>query len=165
MSTANFNRLNYTGIPMICGKPIIQLIREYLEETGEEIPDEIDAGDFWWLEQDEQERAEQIAEAFNESLNYFKVTVESGYYEGFMFNLESVNDFDYDEIDNEDAQYYFGKCRSRVKRDSDAEFRKISKWMRKLTERGFVEAVCTARFSNGEAWYSIVTPRAAAARA
>jgi len=162
MSAPNFGRMNYEGIPMICGKPYGCLIREYLEETGENIEDfdEIDADDYGWPAQDEYDRAQEIAEAFSESLNYFKVTVEAGYYEGFMFNVESVNDFDYDEIDNDDAQYYFGKCRSRVQRDSAAELRKISKWLHGLTGRGFVEVICTARFSNGEAHYSIVSPRA-----
>ena len=157
MSAPNFSSMNY-NLPMICGRPYDEIVREYLENY----PDEEDADecDYSWLMGEAYEDAQRIAEDFNKNLTFFKVTVESGYYEGFMFQVDSIDDLDYDEIDNEDAQYYFGKCRSKVKRDSDAELRKIEKWLYKLTERGFVEMVCTARFSNGEAWYQIVTPRA-----
>lgn len=172
MSTANFSRMNY-NLPMICGKPFGELVREYLMEDHdadevEELLEDSDGSEYWMLAQDEYDRAQEIAEDFSRSLTFYKVTVESGYYDGFMFQVETSEGIEYDEIDNEDARYYFDRCRSKVIRDSAAELRKIGRWLRSLTGFGFVEVVCTGRFSNGKATYSIVSPRTellAAARA
>lgn len=65
MSTANFSRMNY-NLPMICGKPFGELVREYLMEDHdadevEELLEDSDGSEYWMLAQDEYDRAQEIA--------------------------------------------------------------------------------------------------------
>lgn len=161
MSAANFQRMEY-DMPMICGRTHEQMAAEYLREFGEEISDfEIEM-----QERDDFEYATELAEEFTSGLTFHKVTAIGGYYTSFQFYVEEAysNYFDLDKeseycIGNEDAHYYFDMCRSKALRAADAEKRKIEKWLHGLTKMGYNEVVCTARFSNGEASYSVVTPR------
>ena len=59
---------------------------------------------------------------------------------------------------NDDCHYYFDCCRSVAYRKYEAEIRKINRKLAALgKEYGFQEYVCTARFSNGEAWYDLAS--------
>ena len=59
---------------------------------------------------------------------------------------------------NDDCHYYFDCGRSVAYRKYEAEIRKINRKLAALgKEYGFQEYVCTARFSNGEAWYDLAS--------
>ena len=145
MSCPNFKQMDY-DMPMVCG--------------GLYVDDEYDA---WW----EFEEACRLASSFSEELEFHEVTVEGGYYYGFQFVVEEKNSrmFDLDKdspycIDNEDAHYYYGMCRSRVVRKAFSEKCKIKNWLEKIaSEYDYEILVRTALFSNGEAVYERRTPR------
>lgn len=143
MSTANFKPMEY-NMPMICGGL-----------TNDEIDCQVDF-----------ELAEQLAENFSQGLTFHRITIESGYYYGFQFWVEETysTKFDLDKsseycIDNDEAHYYFDMFRSQALRAANVEKRKITKWLESLQDEGFDILMCIARFSNGEAQYSKVTPR------
>ena len=93
------------------------------------------------------------ADKVNEYLTFFKVTVESGYYCGLQFFVDTDKGSP-EEMDNGDCQYYFGKCRSKAIRAYKAEIRYINKWLAQQgKELGLTELICAAIFSNGEAMY------------
>lgn len=161
MSTANFQNMEY-DMPMICGRTFQQVADDCKINYGEELSEE----EFYFCEQEDYEKAKELSENFTSDLMFHNITVISGYYSGFQFYVEEKFNayFDLDKnseycIDNDDAYYYFDMCRSKALRAAEAEKRKIKRWLHKLTENGFNEIVCTARFSNGEACYSIVTPK------
>lgn len=151
MATANFRAMPY-NMPLICGWTYDQYAKEYLEEMGEEMPE----AEYEWKSQDDFEDAQYLAREFSENLTFYHVTVIGGYYESFQFYIEeNPGAEDIEEIDNEDAHYYFDMCRSRAIRAAERERRKIYRWLLDLKKSGFNEVVCTALFSNGEAWYTI----------
>lgn len=170
MGCANFRRMEF-DMPMICGRTYGQMAEEYKREFDEEFSDEL-----YYIHQSEAfDDAAELAEEFTKGLTFHDVSVISGHYDGFQFYVEERygNTFDLDKssrycIDNEDAHYYFDMFRSQALRKADAEKNRIRKWLMSLKSRGYNIVVCTGRFSNGEATYSIATPRAqmiAAARA
>lgn len=116
----------------------------------------------------EVEIAEELARDFTENLIYHNVTVEGGHYCGFQFYVSEryEGEFDLDTsskycITNDEAHYYFDKCRSLAIREADREKRKIKKWLENLASAyGYDILVCVGVFSNGEAVYEKVTPRA-----
>lgn len=96
----------------------------------------------------------------NSGLKFHEISVISGHYAGaqFFVKLNSYAEqcgLEYpDEVENDDAQYYFGCCRSKLLRDYEREQRKICRLLKKIgTENGFEEIVCVGIFSNGEAVY------------
>lgn len=102
------------------------------------------------------------AARINEELDFHKVTVESGYYCGVQFYVEEqFNGFDkMEDMDNEDAQYYYGMCRSKMLRKYETECNKIRRGLFKaMEELGLIQLACVARFSNGEAMYEKVDPK------
>lgn len=139
MARPNFEPMRF-GMPLVCGG---------LECEG------------WWDFEDMCVEAEHLTEEFNEGLTYHRVNVSGGYYSGFQFVVEEIHGRQFDLskdskycIDNEDAWYHFGKCRSRVLREADAEKRKIRKWLEKVAvDYGYDILVCVGVFSNGEALY------------
>jgi len=173
MPAPNFRSMLY-GMPMVCGgmEDFDDLKTAFEEDYGEEYT----MAQYQLDMEDEYENAVSLAKAFSENLVYHYVTVESGYYSGFQFFVEEKYSaiFDLDRnskycIDKESARYYFGLCRSSALREANAEKRKITRWLENLAgNSGYEVLVCTARFSNGEAFYERRTPRTsllAAARA
>lgn len=164
MSAPNFRSMLY-GMPMVCGgmEDFDDLKTAFEKDYGEEYT----MAQYQFDMEDEYENAVSLAKAFSENLIFHDVTVKSGYYSGFQFFVEEKHSgqFDLDRdsrfcIDNEDAHYYFDLCRSRAIRAADAEKRKINRWLENLAENsGYEVLVCTARFSNGEAFYERRTPR------
>lgn len=146
MSCPNFQQMNF-DMPMVCG--------------GLYAEDELDACF-------EYEDACHLARKFTEELVYHDVYIVGGHYYGFQFFVDEKEGrkFDLDKtspycIDNEDANYYYGMCRSKVLKKADAEKRKIRKWLEKIAEEnGYEILVRTAIFSNGEARYERRSPRA-----
>ena len=160
MSTPNFEFMKY-GMPLIIAEtPCYDDMKEqYEEDTGEEYDEDIYCMDCQFIAEDMQCLADEI----NDTLEYFTVEVQDGYYSDLQFIVNQVyeNMFDLDKdskycIDNEDAHYYFGECRSKVLRKADAEKRRIYKWLKSMKKLGYIELNCDGVFSNGEAIYSIV---------
>lgn len=160
MSCQNFRHMLY-DMPLVCCclEDFDDLAAAYKEDTGEEYNQFIYEVEM----QDEAEEAERVAEEFTENLRFHDVTVVSGNYFGVQFYVEEKYSamFDLDKesrycIDNDDAQYYFGMCRSKVIRAADSEKRKIAKWLENLKSNGYEILAVTARFSNGETLYGRV---------
>lgn len=103
---------------------------------------------------------ETWADRMNDELRFYKVSVESGYYVGLQFYVTTTCGGGYDspeDMDNEDTQYYYGKCRSQILREFYAEQKRIVKMLRRAKEElGLDEIVCVDIFSNGEAIYEKV---------
>lgn len=105
---------------------------------------------------------EHLDEA-NDGLMFFRITVKIGYYCGSQFYIELTEDADnagFTEkgaqyADNESCRDYLYLCLSEAKRKYAAEQRKVCKLIRKIgADWGFEEYIVTARFSNGETWYT-----------
>lgn len=159
MSTPNFEPMEY-GMPLIIANmDYYDLKEQYEQEYGddEEYNEDIFYDDMTFMAEDMQHLADEI----NKTLEYFKVEVKDGYYSDLQFVVRTYDDLDFDRespycIDNEDAHYYFDECRSKVLRKTDAEKRKVYKWLKSLKDQGFTELHCDGVFSNGEAVYSRV---------
>lgn len=110
----------------------------------------------YWVFED----AEEDLKLLNNELGYFKVYLESGYYQGAMYNVKETNDYiDYDDIDNYDnydIEYYFGDTKNNVKKGIAKELEKIKKYLEEKKEEGALELIKVAQFSNGEAMYKAV---------
>ena len=110
---------------------------------------------YWEFEDTEAELKE-----FNNGLDYFEVYLESGYYQGAMYNVKETNDYiDYDQIDDfddEDIDYYFGDTKANVKKGIAQELEKIKKFLAEKKDEGALELIKVAQFSNGEAFYKAI---------
>ncbi len=137
MSTANFGTPNYE-------LPIIAIGMGDDEEQN------------YWVFED----AEEDLKLLNNELGYFEVYLESGYYQGAMYNVKETNDYiDYDDIDNYDnydIEYYFDDTKDNVKKGIAKELEKIRKYLEDKKEEGALELIKVAQFSNGEAMYKAV---------
>ena len=124
-------------------------------EGVEEIYDDLAAEDIC----SEMQRA---AERINKELDFHKVTVESGYYVGVQFYVEEdFKGFDsLEDMENEDSQYYYGMCRSKMLRKFKTECNKIRRELHKAREElGLMQLGCIGIFSNGEAIYEKIDPK------
>lgn len=115
-----------------------------------------------FLADEEWSEITSLMDELNRDLMFHKVEMRSGYYTGVQFYVETEHDLGENDYSNDDCHYYFDCCRSVAYRKYVSEVRKIN---RKLAEwgkeYGFQEYVCTARFSNGEAWFEPASnPRA-----
>ncbi len=137
MSTANFGTPNF-NLPLIA--------------IG--MGDDEDQN--YWVYED----AEADLKEFNNELGYFTLYLESGYYQGAMYNVEQTNDYiDYeqiDDLDDEDAEYYFGDTKDNVKKGITQELDKIRKFLADKKDEGALELIKVAQFSNGEAFYKAI---------
>lgn len=137
MSTANFGTPNF-NLPLIA--------------IG--MGDDEDQN--YWAYED----AEADLKLLNNELGYFTVYLESGYYQGAMYNVKQTNDYiDYDQIDDfddEDMEYYFGDTKANVKKGIAQELDKIKKFLAEKKDEGALELIKVAQFSNGEAFYKAI---------
>lgn len=137
MATANFGTPNF-DLPLIA--------------IG--MSDDEDQND--WAYED----AESDLKELNNGLDYFEVYLESGYYQGAMYNVKETNDYiDYDQIDDfddEDIDYYFGDTKANVKKGIAQELEKIKKFLAEKKDEGALELIKVAQFSNGEAFYKAI---------
>lgn len=166
MSTSNFTFMKY-GMPLIVIAPEIEMQgfgktkEEYEKEFDEEYTENMYNSDLQFDYDLLYEEMNTLAKHFNDSLHYYEVNVESGYYSGLQFIVNTYEDLDYDKnspycIDNEDAHYYFDECKSKILRRAESERKRIYKWLKSLKNQGYIELSCDGVFSNGEAVYSIV---------
>ena len=95
----------------------------------------------------------------NANYTFHELSAKSGYYSGTQFYVtEKFNGYEHmEDIDNDDAHYYYGLCRSRLLRKYEAEVRKVRRDMEKLAaEYGYMKLCQIACFSNGETVYAPV---------
>lgn len=131
----------------------LTFVRELLEAEADELEGICEFDDLAYME-DEAEITAKMDE-FNDGLMFHKLGMQSGYYSGVQFIVETEYDLSADDYDNDDCRYYFDCCRSAAYRKYAAEIRKINRFMEKLGKAyGFEELVCTGRFSNGEATFA-----------
>lgn len=108
------------------------------------------------LNQETCREMEKVAERLNEAQRFFNVTVESGYYCGVQFYVEEKVDGT-ETLDNEEANWEFGMCRSLMLRKYRTAGNLIRRELKKAKEElGLMELGLTAMFSNGEAIYTKV---------
>lgn len=162
MATNNFRTQD--NFPLFCTRYFDGYEYEN-EETGEIEFCESDYYDF--------ERAEKTIEKFNAELKYYQIRLESGYYAGVQIILEEQKDVELTEYytaaewnrNRKEYRNYYGYYYEfdlpyslRVKAEQ-RERRKIEQYCRTVLKDyyDFDEYVCTARFSNGEAWYGLAS--------
>lgn len=178
MGTANFNS-NQLGFPLYVHDNVYSKVcpecgawnmaeADVCECCGEDISGEEERYDEFDMEYLCDEVQADLRK-LSEDLEFFTVRLESGYYVGVQFDVSFKktyygNELDPEELDNDDAHYYFDCCRSVMLRKYERERRKLAKKLKELAEyHGFEEIVCVGRFSNGEAVYERAgTVRAAA---
>lgn len=101
---------------------------------------------------------EKVAAELNDSQEFYTVSVESGYYAGVQFYVEGKY-YNVEDWTNADAQDEFGICRSEMLRRYKVAGNTIRRGLHKAAkDLGLDTLVCTARFSNEEAWYTKVEP-------
>jgi len=107
-----------------------------------------------WTSMDIASEMGKVAQSLNERQDFYTVSVESGYYSGMQFYVEDKY-CNIDEWDNEDAQGEFGICRSEMIRRYRVAGNLIRRGLEKAkNDLGLMELAVTARFSNGEVWYT-----------
>ena len=114
--------------------------------------------------------ARKELETINKELDFFEVSLASGYYVGVQFDVNFKMrwgcELDPEEMDNEDAHYYYDCCRSVMLRKYQRERRRLAKKLAELAKAlDFEEIVCVGVFSNGEAIYERAGTLRAAANA
>lgn len=161
MSTANFRTMKEFPLYVlpdavslvcpVCGEP-------WEDETNDECPvcgcqEGPEAVRDEWEDEYITSQLTAAMDDLNSELTFFRVSLESGYYEGVQFYVDEPESPP-QELDNEDCRYNWDLCRSVAIRKRKAERRKVIRWMdRTAGEWGMEQLVCTARFSNGEAMY------------
>ena len=99
---------------------------------------------------------EKVAERLNAAQPFYSVTVESGHYVGVQFYVEDKY-WHIEDMSNEDSQYEFGMCRSKMLRKYKTAGNLIRRELRKAKEDlGLWELGIVAHFSNGETMYTEV---------
>ena len=172
MATGNFRTQD--NFPLFASKHFDGFY-ETDEETGEEIFFDGDPLEIKFCEK----RIDQL----NDSLNFYKLSLESGYYNGVQCVLEEkdgaeLSDYYTPEEWRERRKeknaypyyYYYNDYAfsySQQKREEQREIRKIINFCRTILkdEFEFDEYVVTARFSNGETWYGLASEQRAKMKA
>lgn len=113
--------------------PIVAMTSEEWEETRFDFP---------W-----------ILDAVNENFLFFRARFQDGYYEGVQLIFDEL--YNPEEMDNYETRCEFDLCRSVAIRKYHAEINKINHMIDKLCkETEWCKYGVSARFSNGETWYS-----------
>lgn len=95
----------------------------------------------------------------NSDLMFYEISLKHGYYSGIQFYVNEK--YEYEDIkkwwDNSDCKSEFDLCKSNTLRKYDREFNKVNKILKRLAKKyRFENYYVSARFSNGETWYSKV---------
>lgn len=173
MGTANFNS-NQLGFPLYVHDNVYSKVcpecgcwnaeeADVCEDCGADLTDVEPRYDEFDMEYICDE-AEDDLRKLSEELEFFTVRLESGYYSGVQFDVDWKKDIrgwgcagDPEELDNDDAHFYFDCCRSEMLRRYQRERRKVAKRLAELGDfHGFEPICCVGRFSNGEAVYERV---------
>lgn len=105
---------------------------------------------------------ERELDDFNDSLTFYRLTIEPGYYVGAQILVQSVHENGYasladwmpENLDNSECWYYWDMNRSTAIRRHKSEVNKINRYMAKnMPSWGLQHLVLGGRFSNGEAIY------------
>lgn len=149
MSTPNFETMR--DFPLYLAEDIY-----YEDEDGSAEYD-------YFANEDRWNDITEVCENMNSMLNFYKISCKSGYYggiqlyaevEGYAANAGFDELGDYDDITNDDTQYWLNECRSKSIRAFEREHRKVCKLLAKIAEDyGLEEYYCAGIFSSGEAIY------------
>lgn len=181
MSTANFNS-NQLGFPLYVRDNFYSKVCpecgswSYADADecyfcGEDLENVVAVFDEYEINDVSHDLHNELRKA-SEDLLFFDLGVASGYYSGLQFdvNWKNIRGWgvagDPNDLDNEDAHFYFDCCRSEMLKQYHRERRKIEKILKEMAEAyGFEEIVCVGVFSNGEAIYERAGTLRAAANA
>ena len=170
MSTANFNS-NQLGFPLYVHDNIYAKVcpecgawNSAEDDTCYECGESLDGAEErcdWVQEEWLCDEVKSYMDEINKELAFFDVGLASGYYAGVQFTVSFKKYYGYEldpeELDNEDAHYYFDCCRSVMLRRYERERRKLGKKLAVIAaDNGFEEIRCVGIFSNGEAIYERV---------
>ena len=158
MSTPNFKTLDW-DLPLIVGGVGEDYdIRK--KEFEESFDDEKYSSDIYEEEINTFcESLQDDLDDFNHKISHFRVSLKSGYYNGFQFDVEETdNYYNYEtikDIDDEDANYYYGMTAKDIKAEFESDLDKIRKLLEsyKQSDPYLIELNCIGVFSNGEAIY------------
>ena len=110
------------------------------------------------LMRERSDEMEKRANEMNECLAFYTVSVESGYYRGLQFYV-SEKYYDLENMDNEESNYEFGICRSKMLRKYKSEGNWLRRELKKAkADLGLMELGVYARFGNGEVMYTEIKP-------
>lgn len=167
MGAPNFNS-NQLGFPLYVHEDVYSKVcpecgawnmdtADVCEECGENLENE----ELRYDEYDTEYLSDEVwsdLRKLNEELTFFAVGLSSGYYSGLQFDVDwNERVGDPEDLDNDDAHYYFDCCRSEMLRRYKSERRTLAKRLKQLADyHGFEEIRCVGVFSNGEAVYERV---------
>lgn len=167
MSAPNFNS-NQLGFPLYVHENVYSKVcpecgawNSAEEETCYVCGENLDNAEERYDEVETDFICDEVNEDFardNLMLKFFRLSIKSGYYSGLQFDVDwNERVGDPEELDNEDAHYYFDCCRSEMLRRYKSERRTLAKRLKQLADyHGFEEIRCVGVFSNGEAVYERV---------
>lgn len=94
-----------------------------------------------------------ILDKIDEDFIFFRARFKDGYYEGVQLIFDEL--YNPEEMDNEETRYEFDLSRSAAVRKYHSEINKINRMIDKLCKKTeWCKYGVSARFSNGETWYS-----------
>lgn len=140
---------------------------EYSEDISDDkIKEWIADDNVTFLQEDFPYALKECQEELKRELNFFNVTLRSGYYGGVQLYVELSKDLrnfgnTVDEvmkyIDNEDTKYYFDMRRSEFQKKFFSEHLFLNRRFLPLLAKktGFKKYNCIGVFSNGEAIYEL----------
>ena len=167
MGAPNFNS-NQLGFPLYVHEDVYSKVcpecgawNSAGEETCYECGENLDNAEERYDEVETDFICDEVNEDFardNLMLKFFRLSLKGGYYGGVQFDVDwNERVGDPEELDNEDAHYYFDCCRSEMLRRYKSERRTLAKRLKQLADyHGFEEIRCVGMFSNGEAVYERV---------
>ena len=159
MSICNFETQKDFDLYIACYElPTEDEQEQYIIETGQQYNAEFESHIFY---QDAIENFNFLVKNFlkqkNRSLQFFKPELKDGYYSGIQTYFEFVNQYfdGIDDMDNEDAHYYFDMNKSTLKRKYQSEINFINKKLLPYIKNNsdFERLQLVEVFSNGEAIY------------
>ena len=161
MATANFKPMNF-DMPLVIGGTIYDYDnykKEWEEENGDEYTEDMFYSDMQLEAEGEQENLKEI----NNELTFFEIELESGYYDGWQWQVNWLDTYldyeqiiDDDEFTDEDADYFYGDTAKNIRKQVEEEKQKCKEYLLELKKRGYKEIYKVAQFSNGEAIYKEV---------
>lgn len=159
MSTPNFNqtKLNKFELPLIVGgmgNDFETRKNEFESENG----DEYTENQYFTETSFEAEMLSEDLKTFNNGLKHFELTIEPGYYQGWQYDINEIDGYnDYEsiqDIDDENADYYYGVSAKEIKAEFDNELEQIREYLKSEINSPYrIKLNCMGIFSNGEAIY------------
>lgn len=163
MATPNFWTQRDFELYAFDYKPTLESVLEAIESNGHDPAAASENMIQQWATWEAEDNARIFIEDFDEMiepincrLNFFKIVLKDGYYDGIQMFVESTMDYDFEDYNNEDTHYEFDMYLSVFKRKYQAEKNRVRRNMNKIAEYfGMVHLACIGIFSNGEAVYEL----------